>query len=163
MAEYWDILDQNGNKTGRLHERGEPMGKDEYHLCVYVFIENRHSEYLISQRTPNKELPHMWETTGGNAIAGDDSLTTALKEVKEELGITLDPQSGMLIKRCRHNERANFSDIWIFRQCIDISAVVLNPDETSDAMWASRDKINQMINDGTFTTWGLFNYIDEFF
>jgi len=27
----------------------------------------------------------MLECTGGNAVAGDDSLTTALKEVKKEL------------------------------------------------------------------------------
>jgi len=26
----------------------------------------------------------MWECTGGNAVAGDDSLTTALKEAKQQ-------------------------------------------------------------------------------
>lgn len=31
----------------------------------------------------------MWETTGGSAVAGDDSLTAALRETKEELGIDL--------------------------------------------------------------------------
>ena len=40
MAELWDILDENGNKTGRLHERGKPMNKGEYHLEVSVWIEN---------------------------------------------------------------------------------------------------------------------------
>ena len=29
-------------------------------------------------------------------------------------------------------------------------------------MWASRDKINHMIDEGTFTTWGLYD-IDELF
>ena len=37
-----------------------------------------------------------WETTGGSALAGDDSLTAALRETKEELGIDLDPQKGVL-------------------------------------------------------------------
>jgi len=30
-------------------------------------------------------------------------------------------------------------------------------------MWASRDEINHMIDNGTFTTWGLFTYIDDLF
>jgi len=36
MTELWDILDENGNVTGRFHERGKPMNKGEYHLEVSV-------------------------------------------------------------------------------------------------------------------------------
>ena len=108
----------------------------------------------------------MWECTGGNAVTGDDSLTTALKETKEELGIILEPQNGRMIKHylpCSIGECRGLIDIWLFRQNIDISTVILAPDETCGAMWASRDKINQMIAEGTFATWGLFTYIDELF
>ncbi|MCL2373566.1 MAG: NUDIX domain-containing protein [Defluviitaleaceae bacterium] len=155
MAEQWDILDKHGNKTGRLHQRGKPMNKGEYHLEVCVWIENDKGEYLISQRSPNKTPPNIWECTGGNAIAGDDSLTTALKEVKEELGITLKPQNGQMIKShlpCANAGCHGLVDVWLFRQNIDISTVTLAPEETSNAMWASRDKINSMINEGIFTT-----------
>ena len=164
MAELWDILDENGNVTGRLHERGKPMNKGEYHLVVYVWIENDNGEYLISQRSPNKERPNMWECTGGNAVAGDNSLTTALKETKEELGVVLEPQNGRLIQHhLQHDniESRGLADIWLFRQNVDISTVILAPDETCNAMWASRDEINRMIDEGTFTTWELFTYIDE--
>jgi len=165
LAELWDILDENGNTTGHLHERGKPMSKGEYHLTVNVWIENDKGEYLISQRSTNKSFPGLWECTGGNALAGDDSLTTALKEVKEELGIILEPQSGQMIKHhlrkcvCNHC----LADIWLFRQNVDISTVTLAPDETSDVMWADHNKINHMIDEGTFTTWGLFTYMDELF
>jgi hypothetical protein len=30
-------------------------------------------------------------------------------------------------------------------------------------MWASRDEINRMIDEGTFTTWEQYTYIDELF
>ena len=165
MAELWDVLDKNGNATGRVHERGKPMNKGEYHLTVYVLIENDNGEYLISQRSPNKTFPNMWECTGGNAVAGDDSLTTALKEAKEELGISLAPKNGRMIQHqirkciCNHC----LADVWLFRQNFDISTVTLAPDETCGAMWASREKINSMIDDGTFTTWELFTTIDELF
>ena len=166
MAEFWDILDENGKVTGRSHERGKPMNKGEYHLEAYVLIENDSNEYLISQRSPNKTHPNMWECTGGNAVAGDDSLTTALKEVKEELGIKLEPQNGRMIKHhlpCGTVNCQGLVDIWLFRQNVDISNVILDPDETCGAMWASREEINRMIDEGTFTTWGLFGYIDELF
>ena len=165
MAELWDILDENGNTTGYVHERGKLMGKGEYHLVVYVWIENDNGEYLIAQRTPNKSFPNMWESVGGNAIAGDNSLTTALKETKEELGIVLDPQNGRMIQHhLRHNdvESSGLADIWLFRQNIDISTVTLAPDETCDAMWASLDKIKRMISDGIFKTW-VCTCIDELF
>ena len=166
MAELWDILDENGAPTGRLHERGKPLGQGEYHLEVYAWIENDKSEYLISQRTPNKTFPLMWECTGGNAVAGDDSLTTALKEVKEELGISLDPQNGHIIQQCLPCSTVGccgLIDVWLFRQNIDLSTITLAPDETCAAKWASRSEINRMIHEGTFTTWGLFTDINDFF
>jgi len=162
MVELWDVLDKNGNVTGRVHERGKPMNEGEYHLEVYVWIENDKGEYLISQRSPNKTHPNMWECTGDNAVVGDNSLTTALKEVKEELGVVLDPQNGRLLHHhLRCPECGGFVDVWLFRQKIDISTVVLAPDETSNAMWANRDAINRMIDERTFTTWGLFSCVEE--
>ncbi|MCL2522358.1 MAG: NUDIX domain-containing protein [Erysipelotrichales bacterium] len=165
MAEFWSILDINGNETGRLHERGKPMFKGEYHLTVNVWIENDKGEFLISKRSSNKQFPNLWESTGGNAVAFDDSLTTAIKEVKEELGITLEAKNGKKIKNhlrlctaCKHC----LADIWLFRQNVDITTVILSS-ETSDVKWASRTEIKRMIAEKTFATWGLFEDIDELF
>ena len=166
MAELWDILDERGTTTGRVHERGKPMREGEYHLTVYIFIENDSGEYLISQRTSNKTFPYMWECTGGNAVAGDESLTTAIKETYEELGIALEPKNGRMIKHLsRHCNVCNncLADVWLFRQNVDISTVTLAPDETRDVKWSNRDEINRMIDEGTFTSWGLFSDIYELF
>jgi len=165
LAELWDVLDANGNATGQLHERGQPMREGDYHLTVSVWIANDKGEYLISQRSPNKPSPNLWECTGGNAVAGDDSLTTALKEVHEELGIVLDPSNGLMLKhqvrKCSCNHC--LADIWLFWQNVDLQTVTLAPEETCGAMWAGRDDINRMIDEGTFTTWELFACMDELF
>jgi len=164
LVEFWDILDKNGNATGRIHERGKPMRKDDYHLTVNVWIENDNGEYLISQRSSNKSFPNVWECTGGNAVCGDDSLTTALKEVKEELGIILEPRNGRVIKhRLRRCDACNhcLADVWLFRQNVDLATVTLAPDETSGVMWASSNEIDRMIDEGTFRTWRAFAYMDE--
>ena len=165
MAELWDIYDIDRNKTGRLHERGKQMNAGDYHLVVNVWIMNNKGEFLISKRA-SEAACGMWQTTGGAAVAGDDSLTTALKETQEELGITLDAKNGQIVKQYNFTHlylSGNaICDVWLFSQDIDISTIVFQPNETCDAMWASSGKIKQMIKEKTFMTeW--YPYIDELF
>ena len=70
------------------------MGEGEFHLVVYAWIRGGDGRYLLTKRSPNKGYPNMWECTGGSALAGDDSLTAALREVREETGLRLDPMRG---------------------------------------------------------------------
>lgn len=168
MGELWDVLDENGKKTGRLHERGSPMKSGEYHLAVCVWIMNTKGEFLISKRTHNKLCPNMWECTGGNAVAGDDSLTTAIKEVKEELGVVLKPENGSLLRQCKfcadeYREGGELVDIWVFCQEVDIPSIVFQPNETCDAMWTTKEQINHMIEEKDFITWKIFSNMDELF
>lgn len=169
MRELWDILDENGNKTGRLRERGTPMRKGEYHLVIQVWIKNSKNEFLISRRTNNGGWwSGLWQTTGGAAVTGDNSLETALKETREEIGIILEPKNRQLFKRYsephKNDDGSVFIDVLLFRQDFDIEAVVLQPEETCDAMWASKEKIKQMIDEGHFIPpQEAYPYIDELF
>ena len=167
MAELWDVYDINRNKTGRLHERGKPMSAGDYHLVVHIWIINSKGEFLISRRTPGiTGWAGMWQTTGGSAVVGDDSLTTALKETSEEIGVVLDPKNGQLFKQytlSHTNDKGGaFYDVWLFGQEFDISAVVFHPDETCDAMLANKEQIRHMIGDGIFIE-EAYPYINELF
>ncbi|RPI16407.1 MAG: NUDIX domain-containing protein [Ignavibacteriae bacterium] len=161
--ELWDILDENFNKTGRTVERGKPMKPGEYHLVVHIWIKNSKGEYLIQKRTANKTYPLMWDTTGGSAITGDDSLTAALREVKEEMGIDLSPGNGKLLYRIKrkHFDSPDFVDVWLFNENIDIDRLIFQPDEVCDAMWAGQEKILAMIDEGIFVD--VYTYLDELF
>ena len=160
--ELWDILDSSGNKTGQTIERGKIMAQGQHHLVVDVWIINSNNEFLISKRSSNKKLsPNMWEPTCGCATIGDDSLTAALREVKEEVGIDLYPDNGRFLKRFKLPNRPEIIDVWLFNQDVDIHSVVLQEEETDDAMWATMDMILQMVADGTFTGNHRFPYIAE--
>ena len=152
MAEMWDVFDKNGNKTGRLQKRGW-MESGNYHLVVFVWIINEKGDFLISKRAPDIRWPNKWACTAGSVVAGDDSITTALKEVREELGVILAPENGKRFKQYRNDiteDCGEFIDVWIFRQEVDICSVVLQPDETCDAMWASAEKIRQLVEQDMF-------------
>lgn len=161
--EFWDILDRDRNFTGRTHQRGKPLQAGDYHLVVHVWIRNGKGEYLISKRTPNKPFPLMWEPTGGSAVSGDDSLKTALKEVQEELGISLDPEKGRLLTTLRRDTlpHQQFTDVWLFTHETDILSVVLQEGETCDAMWALPNKIRELISAGQFVHAELFPYLED--
>ncbi len=163
-TEQWDIVDEHGNRTGKTMIKGTPMKKGEYHLSVSVWIRNDDGKYLISQRAPTKLASNMWETTGGAAISGEDSLSAALRETKEELGITLYPQNGRVLKSYTYphssGDGAAYIEVWIFQQNIDIDTVVLQKEETCDVKWASKEQIKQMMAQNIFIK---FDYIDELF
>ena len=98
MPELWDVYDKNRNLTGKTIARGEYMTEDEYHLVVQVWIKNDENKWLISKRAATKSQALKWEPTGGSVLAGEGSKDGALREVKEELGISLNPESGHLFR-----------------------------------------------------------------
>jgi 8-oxo-dGTP pyrophosphatase MutT (NUDIX family)/predicted N-acetyltransferase YhbS len=164
--EIWDVLDAEGNKTGRVHERGRKMASEDFHLVVHVWKHNGRGEWLIDKRASNRgtSIDGKWETTGGAAIAGDDSLTAALREVKEELGLELDPNKGTLfhrIKRRADNDRAWIQDAWVFEHDCSLAEVRFQESETCDVMWASAAKIKDMMAEGEFMSEWFYPYFDE--
>ncbi|MBQ8508378.1 MAG: NUDIX domain-containing protein [Clostridia bacterium] len=164
MAELWDIRDANGVKTGRLHERGKPMRPGEYHLSITVWIANSHGELLISQRAPGKNRAGTWEPTGGAALAGEEAMDAALREVREELGLILDSERGMIFRvyKWPHSDGsgAAYITVWLFRQDSELSDLTLQPEETCDAAWVTPARIRELIAEGKFID---YTYLNELF
>ena len=102
--EYWDVYDKNKQKTGRLMKRGELLKEDEYHLIVHIWIKNSKGEFLIQQRSETVKNPLVWSATGGSVVAGEDSYTGAIREVKEELGLDLTNHNGYLFDSSLYEE-----------------------------------------------------------
>ena len=159
--EYWDVLDSNRNLTGKTVLRGNPLKQDEYHLVVHVWIKNSKNQFLISKRTPNKSYPGMWETTGGSAVSGDDSLKTALKETLEELGLKLESHKGEIIFQMKRSTHPDFLDVWLFEQEVDLNTLKFQHDEVSAARWVDKEEIKKMILTGKFVP--VFDYLDDLF
>jgi len=141
-GELWDVYDEDRNLTGRTHRRGDPLKPGERHLVVHIWLRNREGKFLLTKRAPTKGYPNMWECTGGSALAGDDSLTAALREVREETGLTVQPQNGKMILSYQGWDW--FTDVWLFRQDFDLDAVVLQPGETCDYKWVTAEEILEM-------------------
>ncbi|MCL2664299.1 MAG: NUDIX domain-containing protein [Defluviitaleaceae bacterium] len=133
---------------------------------VHVWKHNGRGEWLIDKRANRgQNIDGMWETTGGCAVAGDDSLTAALRETKEELGIDLDPQKGELFERTINAGSSMgggwICDVWIFLHDCQIEDVRFSDGETCAAMWASAETIKQMMKDGIFLDERFYPYFEQ--
>lgn len=154
--ELWDVYDENRNLTGRTHRRGDPLKPGDYHLVVHVWMMNSRGEFLLTKRAPNKGFPNMWETTGGSALAGDDSLKAALREVREETGLSLDSDKGIRVLSQRKEDC--FRDVWLFRQDFNLEDVRLQPSETTACRYARWKDIDRMGRLGEFVP---YDYLEE--
>ncbi len=92
--EMLDIYDAAGERTDRSAPRGTRLSQGEYFLCTHIFLKNQDGRFLIQQRSAIKPTrPNVWDITAGAVDAGETSLEAAIRETKEEVGLTITPAS----------------------------------------------------------------------
>ena len=162
-AEIWDIVDQNGNKTGKTTVRGRfNLHPGEYHLVVHIWVISSDGKILIQKRSKYKKLmPGEWAATGGAAITGESSFTAASRELFEELGIKSNEQN--LKKLLRIKRRSSLLDIWMIVTDTPINQLRLQFSEVEDARWVTKQELNDMVSNGDFHNYGkeYFNKVFE--
>ncbi len=154
--ELWDLYNENRECTGRTHIRGEKIPQGFYHLVVHVWIRNSKGQFLISQRSADRPtFPLMWECVGGSALAGEDSLTAALREAKEEVGIDLSADRGKMvhsvIRGVIHGVSfGDIMDVWLFEYDGEADLNNATTAEVAQAKWMSREEIKALFAEGEF-------------
>jgi 8-oxo-dGTP pyrophosphatase MutT (NUDIX family) len=155
--ELWDILDENGNKTGRTHRRGDVWAEGGYHLVVRAWIINRNGEILITRRALTKsDAPGKWEVPGGSALAGEDGISATMREAREETGIALSPDAAHLFGVRKHKE--DFIEHRLFLGDYDACEITLDKSEVIDYAWVAASHIRKQIAADSFwfyCKWGF--------
>lgn len=90
--EWLDIVDENGNPTGEVVEREKAHAQGIRHRTSHVWIARRRNnriEILLQKRSKTKDShPGCYDiSSAGHIPAGMDFLTSAVRELKEELGV----------------------------------------------------------------------------
>ncbi len=152
--ERWDVLDRNGNPTGRTVARHKIQLKSgEYHLVVHIWILDRKGRLLIQRRADDKPLmPGEWAATGGAAIAGENSMQAARREVFEELGIATGEQELQLISRIMRKN--SFLDVYLLERNVPLEDLVLQRSEVAQAKWVPLAKLKEMVAEGGYHNYG---------
>ena len=146
--EYWDLYDSERKPLNRVHARGEAFAEGEYYVCAEIWVKNPEGKFLITKRHPDKKAGNLWEFSGGGTLAGESTLQSAVRELKEETGIDAGEQELKLF--ATYQKKNYFLDLFLVTKDVDIADIVLQPGETVDAKWATADEIQQMIENEEF-------------
>ena len=162
MIEEWEVIDKYGNLTGEIVKKGDPHAyeKGVYHWGADVWILNSENKLLIQKRSSVKRIePNVWAMTGGNVMLREDPKDTLVREAKEELDITLDP-----------NELIYFTVVktgnvliktYFMKHDYDISKMKYKDDEVSEVKWATWKEIDDLVKNNQFIS-ARWRYVKDY-
>lgn len=148
MAEYWDLYDGAGQLTGEKHLRGTAVPKGKFHKVVHIWIQNSKGKLLLQKRSDTVDnCPGEWATTGGSVQAGEEPLTTAVRELSEELGLTVSAEELQYCLMVRRKDA--FCYVYLLKKEIPVEELTLQECEVAAAEWMTVEKMDRMVEERT--------------
>ncbi len=141
--ELFDVYDKNRKPLGYTKVRGEILEDNERNIGVELFIFND-NKLLLTQRSINKTHPGKWEVPGGCSQTGESPIDTLIREVKEEIGVTITKNDCEFITTQMY--KYQFVDVYKSNIKVDLAKVVLQEEEVSDIKFVTEEEFLQMLN-----------------
>ncbi len=175
--EYFDLLDENGNKIGKTKLRSEVHRDGDWHKGIHIWVINSNNDILLQRRCATKNSnPNMLDiSSAGHLQAGDNSQEAAIRELKEELDLDVTKDELIFIETIKNSLKYTetfinneFDDVYIVRTNKKIDDLKYQAEEISEIMYVPYKKFKKMVNnrqpdllirDKDFEI--LFSYLDK--
>jgi len=91
MDELIDILTADGKPTGTTAMKTEAHRMGLFHPTVHIWFYTKEGKILLQKRAKNKDThPGLWDVSvAGHIGAGEQILDSALREIDEEIGLSI--------------------------------------------------------------------------
>ena len=156
-VEIWDLYDAQGEKTGKTMIRGEAIPVGFYHIGVHIWPMNDKGELLIQRRSMGVQWkPGIWAVTGGSAVSGEEPLTAARRELREELGYAASKADMLFVSRLRRSN--SYCYVYAVKTNWAEDDFTLQKEEVSAVRWCSPQRLMQMVSEGS-----MYNYGDAYY
>ena len=155
MEEYFDVLNEEGMKTGETKLRGDVHRDGDWHKSVHIWVINQKGDVLLQRRSANKDsYPNMLDIScAGHLSAGDDSLEGAIRELKEELNVDIKPTDLQFIKTLKKSSIYNsdfinneFTDLYFLNTTLKIEDMEFQKEELQDLFYVTYKELKDMVN-----------------
>ncbi len=171
MDELIDILDENGNHTGKICLKSEAHKKGLWHPCVHIWLYTESGSVLIQKRSPKKEaFPNLWDVSvAGHIGAGEQPIIAAERELFEEVGYQVKENDfqniGVFKTDYTHNELVidrEFHYIYIVKLDVSIATLKLQEEEVSEIKLVSVSELKEELKK-TKAIRGFVSYSIDYF
>lgn len=105
MDELVDILNIDGKPLGKTCLKSEAHKKGIFHASAHIWIFDTQKNVLIQKRAANKDtFPNLWDiSVAGHISAGEEPITSAIREVEEEIGLSITKEQLRFIGTSKNN------------------------------------------------------------
>ncbi len=156
--ELIDILDAQGNKTGRVKPKAEVHRDGDWHRAVHVWFLGPDGRVLMQRRSQSKENnPGKWDVSvAGHLSAGEGSVQAALREIREEIGLTLASDDlsyqftvteEQILNNGNYIDR-EFHDVYFAHKEIDLAALSFNDGEVDEVRPIALRELQRWVEQG---------------
>lgn len=144
--DIFDIVNERDEVIGRAR-RSEVHARGLLHRAIHVLVFNSRGEIFLQKRSLKKDRqPGVWDSScSGHVDAGENYDQTAVRELREEIGLQLDapPEKLFKIDACAETD-AEF--VWVYR-CENNGPFQLQPEEIETGGWFAPKRVSQWIAD----------------
>ena len=145
--ELLDVYNDNGEKTGKVVERGcsdSSFEKGEHIAVAIIYIENNKNEFLIQKTSVQKG--GLYSSTGGHVDHGEEPIETIRREVKEELGIDVNNDNIVDLGYLLFDFPVRF--IFYLNKDINLDEVVIQEEEVESVSYMTEKELKEIIKKG---------------
>ena len=155
MKEIFDIVDEADLVVGRASRTEVHGNPDLIHRVAHVLVFNAGGSLYLQKRADSKDVqPGKWDTSvGGHLDAGEDYLEAAIREMREELGISSVTPGRLYRYRHRNDYESEMVTTFLVRWD---GAITVDPEEISEGRFWMLDEIDAA-DPGIFTP----NFLEE--
>ncbi|WP_234418256.1 NUDIX hydrolase [Aquimarina aquimarini] len=139
--EFIDILYKTGEPTGDIKLKSEAHQLGLYHASVHIWFFTDKGEVLLQKRASNKDTyPDLWDiSVAGHISAGETAQNSAIREIKEEIGIYVSTNDLKYIHTYLSEKKPKagfydneFNHIYLSKLRVPITSLTLQKEEVSD-------------------------------
>lgn len=143
-----ELYNKNKEKTNEIILATEEVPENRYILVELALIQDTQGRILVQKRSEQKGGE--FGLTSGHAKAGENSLQGMITEIKEELGIDVQPHELRLMHSERSDEKRRFYDLFYLQKDYNISEMELQKEEVEDVMWLSKKEVETLCSKRNF-------------
>lgn len=154
--ELFDVIDSKGNPTGQIVSREKAHAEGIMHRTAHIWIIREMDgrvQILLQKRSQNKDsFPGKFDTSSaGHIQAGDEPLESALRELKEELGISAAPEQlhfagtfpisfvKEFYGKVFRDEEVAF--VYIYKEPVNTDELILQKEEVETVQWFDLEEV----------------------